>query len=153
MAGGVLAVAALPIAAGAQTNVPSFLALSVTQPNGFGSFPKRTGVHTYTLNIAAQVTATDSPLTMSIGDGDDTGGARHGHLVSGSSVLAAPLQVATGGSTWQGLDAATDPQLVRWSRAVTQAPATIRLRQQVGPSGPRSGYHKLLLLTVSANTP
>ena len=151
-----IALVGLPIA-GAQTavggDVPSFLQVSVTQPNGFGSFPKRAGTHTYSLSIPAQITATEAPLTMSISDGTDPSGARHGHLVSGSTVLTAPIQVATSASSWASLDASTAPPLAQWTQAITRAPATIRLRQQVPASVPRSGYHKLLLLTVSAQTP
>lgn len=153
---GAAALVGLPVA-GAQTavggDVPSFLQVSVTQPNGFGSFPKRAGTHTYTLSVPAQITATVPPLTMTIVDGTDSSGARHGHLVSGSTVLTAPIQVATGASSWASLDGPTDPLLAQWPQAITRAPVTIRLRQQVPASALRSGYHKLLLLTVSEQTP
>jgi hypothetical protein len=155
--GVVLVLAAAPVVAGAQQSVggdvPSVVQVSIIQPNGFGSFPKGAAARTYSLNVAAQVTATDFPLTMTIGDGDDTSGARHGHLVSGaSSVMPAALQVGVG-STWLGLDAPADTALAHWPQPIAHAAATIRLRQQVGGAGPRSGWHKLLLLTVSAQSP
>jgi hypothetical protein len=160
MAGVVLAVATVPLGASAQSgtnvggSVPSFLALSLVQPQGFASFPKSTVAHTYTLAISAQVTATDAPLVMTIGDGDYPSGARHGHLVSGSSVLPAPLQVATGSSAWRPLDGPTDPTLDQWPQQITAAPAPIRLRQDVGAgAGPHTGFHKLLLLTLSTQAP
>jgi hypothetical protein len=160
MAGVVLAVAAVPLGANAQSGpnvggtVPSFLQLSVVQPDGFASFPKGPVAHTYTLTIGAQVTATDAPLLMSIGDGDYSSGSRHGHLVSGSSVLASPLQVATGSTTWRALDGSTDPTLDQWQQQITNAPAPIRLRQDVGAgAGPHTGFHKLLLLTLSTQSP
>ncbi len=157
MVGVVLALAAVPVVAGAQTsvggNVPSFVQVSVLQPNGFGSFPKGPATHTYSLSVATQITATDYPLTMSISDGDDSSGARHGRLISGTSALPTPLQVDTGGSAWHGLDAPADQPLAHWNQPVTHAATTIRLRQQVGGSSPRTGYHKLLLLTVSAQSP
>lgn len=156
LVGVVLALGAVPVVAGAQTSVgggvPSFMQLSVAEPNGFGSFPKGASTHTYSLKVGAQVTATDYPITMSISDGNDSSGTRHGHLVSGSSVMPAALQVS-GGSAWLGLDGSADPTLAHWSAPVSHVPATIRLRQQVGGAGPRSGYHKLLLVTISAESP
>jgi hypothetical protein len=157
LVGVVLVLAAVPVVAGAQTSVggdvPSFVQVSVVQPNGFGSFPKRSGTHTYSLNIAATVTATDYPMTLSISDGGDLSGARHGHLVSRSTVMPAALQVAGLGSAWLGLDAAADPSLAHWIQPISQSATTVRLRQQVSGAGPRSGYQKLLLLTVSAQSP
>lgn len=159
LVGAILAVAALPAAAaqdgGAAVagEVPSFLQLSLTQPDGFASFPARNGVHDYQLTISAQVTATDSPILMTIGDGDSASGASHGHLVSGSFVLPAPLQVTVGSAAFRRLDAPVDPLLAQWRLPITQAPAPIRLRQQVAGGDHRSGYHKLLLLTVSTQSP
>jgi hypothetical protein len=157
LVGVVLVLAAVPVVAGAQTsvggNVPSFVQLSIVQPSGFGSFPKGAATRTYSLKVATQVTATDYPLTMTIADGDDSAGSRHGHLVSGSTIMPAALQVGGLGSAWLALDAAADPSLAHWVQPISHAATTIRLRQQVPGAGPRSGYHKLLLLTVSAQSP
>jgi hypothetical protein len=159
MAGVVFAFAAVPMVARAQTNVggdvPSFLQLSVVQPQGFGSFPKVNQTHTYSLTINALVTTTNSPVLMTITDGDASSGARHGHLISGSSVLPSPLEVATGtgAASWRPLDSATDPLLAQWTTPITSVPAPIRLRQSVKPGGLRTGFHKLLLLSLSAQSP
>jgi hypothetical protein len=158
LAGVVLAVALTPAAAGGQGaansgQAPSFLQLSLVQPAGFSSFPARPGDHEYLLSIGVQVTATEAPVTMTIGDGDASSGAHHGHLVSGSYVLPSALQAAVGTSPWQALDAPVDPQMTAWPKPVTQAPATLRLRQQVDGTAHLAGYHKLLLLTVSTQAP
>jgi hypothetical protein len=158
--GALLVFAVLPATAGAQGgtsvggDVPSFLQLTLTQPvAAFSSFPARNVVHTYSLQIAAQVTATDAPLVMTIDDADAAGSSRHGYLFSGSQSLASPLEVATGTNTWAGLDGTGEPLLGQWAVPVSNAPAAIRLRQQVSPHDHHSGFHKLLLLTVSTQSP
>jgi hypothetical protein len=157
IAGVILAVAAIPVVAGAQTkvggDVPSFLELSVAQPNGFASFPAHSGSHDYSLSINAQVTATDSPIQMTISDGSSDSGAQHGHLVSGKSVLPVALQVTVGKAAFKSLDTTSDPLLAQWTQPITHAAAPVRLRQTVASGPAHSGYQKLLLLTVSGQGP
>jgi hypothetical protein len=143
-----------PASVGAQDGVPSFLELSVTQPtDGFASFPSRKAEHAYLLAIAAQVTATEAPVLMTMGDGDAPDGSHHGRLIRGSSALPAPLQASVGTTAFASLDATADPLIAQWVTPITRAPAPIRLRQQVGEGAALSGFHKLLLITVSTESP
>jgi hypothetical protein len=158
--GATVALAAAPAAAWAQTpvgggtevggSVPSYLELILTKPGtAFTTFPK---VRTYSTSFAAVVTATDSPTTLTLADGDATTGSRLGHLASGSKRLPLPLEARVGKSAFQSLDATSDPLLTRWDEAITREKATVRLRQKVR-SKVAGAYHKVLLVTASPPTP
>jgi hypothetical protein len=131
-------------------SVPSFLELIITQPaKGFAAFSK---TKSYDMSFDASMTATDAPTQLSIADGDATSGSKLGHLSVGSKRLASPLEAAVGKSAFQPLDGSVDPMLTKWSEAATRAKTTVKLRQKV--TGKATGsYHKLVLVTLSTETP
>jgi hypothetical protein len=150
-----------PASAGAQApggvevggEVPSYLELSLTQPSGFATFPAGMSAGTYALSITAAVTSTAPPVYLSVSDGEVAAGPRRGHLVSGSSMLPAPLQAAGGAGPFQSLDTPFGPRLAQWGEPVAQAPVTVHLRQRVGRRSGRGPYRKLLYITLSTQTP
>ena len=160
--GAALAAVAAPAAAWAQEpppvdggvpiggSVPSYLELILGQPSSsFATFAK---ARTYTTSFAATVTATDRPTLLTLADGDASSGARLGHMASGSKRLPLPLEATVGKAAYQGLDASIDPLLTRFNDAVTRRRATVRLRQKM--RAPAAGtYHKIILVTLSSQTP
>jgi hypothetical protein len=160
--GVVLAAAVAPAAAWAQDpapvgggtevggSVPSYLELILTQPSAsLSTFAKP---RTYSTSFRAMVTATDKPTLLTLADGDATSGSRLGHLASGSKRLPLPLQASVGKAAFQGLDASIAPLLTRFNDAVTRQSETIRLRQQVRARAVGT-YHKIILVTLSSQTP
>jgi hypothetical protein len=160
--GAALAAAVVPPAtAGAQTPpvdggtgivglVPSYLELILGPPtSSFASFGK---ARTYTSSFEAMVTATDKPTLLTLADGDATSGARLGRLASGSHAMPLPLEATVGKAAFQGLDASIDPLLATYKSAVSRKAATVKLRQKV--RGKATGtYHKIILVTLSSQTP
>jgi hypothetical protein len=160
--GAALATAVAPAAAWAQEpppvdggvgiggSVASYLELILTPPDSsFASFAKP---RTYTTSFKATITATDRPTLLTLADGDATTGSRLGHLASGAKRLPLPLEATVGKAAFQGLDASIDPLLTRFDNVVTRQTATIRLRQQVRVKAPGT-YHKIILVTLSSQTP
>ena len=132
--------------------VPSFLELGLSTPPALATFPSKSGVSEAT--ITATITATDSPVTLSIADGDSDGTARQGHLAAGSHVLTAPLEATVGGTPFQPLDVPLGPLLEQWNDVLASQKALIRLRQQASAAAVSAGpYSKTLLITVSTDTP
>jgi hypothetical protein len=160
--GGALAAAVAPAAAWAQEpppvdggvgiggSVASYLELILTQPAS--SFATFTRPRTYSTSFKATVTATDRPTLLTLADGDATSGSRLGHLASSSARLPQPLEATVGKAAFQGLDASIDPLLTRFDDVVTRKTATIRLRQKVTAKAPGT-YHKIILVTLSSQTP
>jgi hypothetical protein len=146
---------AVPAVASAQStgvggDVKSQMMLSLDQPaKGFAAFKK---ARSYTTTLSARVTATDGPMQLSIADGDATSGSKRGHLAVGSKRLKAPLEAAVGSAAFQPLDASVDPLLKRWGDFGSNVAATIKLRQKVDKKTSGS-YHKLVLVTLSSETP
>lgn len=130
--------------------VPSYLELILGKPtSSFASFHK---ARTYTSSFEAMVTATDKPTLLALADGDATSGSRLGRLMSGSHRMPQPLEARVGRSAFQGLDSSIDPLLATYSSAVSRKATTVRLRQKV--RGKASGtYHKIILVTLSSQTP
>jgi hypothetical protein len=130
--------------------VGSFLELGIVQPaKGFASFSK---AKSYEMSFDALATATDGSTLLSIADGDATSGSKLGHLSVGSKRLASPLEATVGKAAFQPLDASTDPLLNRWSDVMTKSKATVKLRQKVTKKATGT-YHKLVLVTLSTETP
>ena len=131
-------------------SVPSFLELILTQPaKGFAAFSK---AKSYEMSFDAQITATDPGTLLSLADGDATSGSKLGHLSVGSKRLPSPLEAAVGKSAFQPLDGSVDPLLTKLSDAATRSKTTVKLRQKV--TGKATGtYHKLVLVTLSTETP
>jgi hypothetical protein len=130
--------------------VPSMLELVLTQPPT-ATFSTFTKAKTYTTSFNAAVTATDDTTFLSLADGDATSGSKLGHFVSGKKALPSPLTASVKGA-FQPLDTTLDPQLAHWTDAVTRGAATVKLRQKV--TGKSKGpYHKVLLVTLSSETP
>ncbi len=161
-----LLVAALAVLGGvsaalAETGTPvggtveSTLALSLGEPSLFTSVSAGHKRSVYDATIPVEVTATDAPVRLSLADGEAISGARRGHLVRGHSIVAIALQAATGRGHFRSLDASVDPVLEQWGEPVSLEGATIRLRQTVrgAHQSPLGGYHKLLLVTVTAAGP
>ena len=131
-------------------SVPSYLELILGQPSSsFSTFAK---ARTYTTSFTATVTATDRPTLLTVADGDASSGSRLGYMASGSKRLPLPLEASVGKAAFQGLDASIDPLLTRFNDAVTRKTATVRLRQQV-PARAAGTYHKIILVTLSSQTP
>jgi hypothetical protein len=130
--------------------VPSYLELILGTPtSSFASFGK---ARTYTSSFEAMVTATDKPTLLTLADGDATSGSRLGRLMSGSHAMPQPLEATVGKAAFQGLDASIDPLLATYKSAVSRQATTVRLRQKV--RGKATGtYHKIILVTLSSQTP
>jgi len=159
--GTAIALAAAP-AAGAQTpppvdggtnvggTVPSYLELILGKPStALAAFPRP---RNYDMTFDAVVTATDTPTLLTLADGDAASGSRLGHLSSGARRLPLPLQAKVGSAAFQRLDSSIDPLLARWNDAITRKKATVRLRQTVRRRATGT-YHKVVLVTVSSETP
>jgi hypothetical protein len=148
---------AMPAAARAQGGdgqvggtVSSYLELRLSQPaKGFAAFTK---ARSYQMSLRAQATATDGQMVLSIADGDATGGSKRGHLAVGSKRLSSPLEARVGKAAFQPLAASVDPLLTRWRAPLSNAEATIKLRQRVS-SKATGRYHKVVLVTLSSETP
>jgi len=131
--------------------VPSYMALSLDEPDGFATFPAGPGDHE--LRVRARVTTTDGGVQLSVADADATSGSRLGHLAGGSA-LDAPLEARVGAAAFQPLDATVDPLLAVFRKPVANEAATIVLRQRIGAGERPSGtYAKTLLITLSSNAP
>lgn len=130
--------------------VPSYLELILGTPtSSFASFGK---ARTYTSSFEAMVTATDKPTLLTLADGDATSGSRLGRLMSGSHPMPLPLEATVGRAAFQGLDASIDPLLATYESAVSRKATTVKLRQKV--RGKATGtYHKIILVTLSSQTP
>jgi hypothetical protein len=130
--------------------VSSFLELALSTPATLAKFPAKAGVSEAT--ITATITATNSPVELSIADGDAT--AKPGYLAAGSHVLADPLEATVGTSPFQALDLPIDPLLMQWKTVLASQKALIRLRQNATAAAVGAGpYAKTLLITVSTETP
>jgi hypothetical protein len=131
--------------------VSSFLELGITQPaKGFAAFSKS---KSYSMTFDALATATDGSGTqLSIADGDATSGSKLGHLSIAGKRLKDPLEATVGKAAFQPLDASTDPVLNRWNDAMTKSKATVKLRQKITKKT-KGSYHKLVLVTLSTETP
>jgi hypothetical protein len=130
--------------------VPSYLELILGKPtSSLSTFAK---ARTYTSSFEAMVTATDRPTLLTLADGDAASGSRLGHLASGSRRLPLPLEATVGKAAFQGLDASIDPLLTTYGDAVTRDAATVKLRQTVRRKAPGT-YHKIILVTLSSQTP
>ncbi len=128
--------------------VPSFLALALDDVRGFARFA-RAGA--YELAIRARVTSTDRRAGLSVADGDVADGRALGRMVSAAALLRAPLEARAGGA-FAALDAPVEPQLERWTTAMANERAVVRLRQRVGRTE-RGGYSKTVLITLSPDAP
>ncbi len=135
--------------------VESTLELSLGEQSPFARVSAGHRVSVYDTRISVEVTATDAPVKLSLTDGEAISGFRSGHLVRGHSIVATALRAAAGRGRFRSLDASVDPVLEQWDEPVSLEGATIRLRQAVrGAHQPSiGGYHKLLLVTVTAAGP
>jgi hypothetical protein len=135
--------------------VESTLGLSLGEPSPFTRVRAGHRQSVYDATIAVEVTATEEPTRLSLADGEAFAGRRRGHLVRGHSTLAIPLLAAAGNGAYRSVDASVDPVLEQWGEPVSLEAATIRLRQTVrgAHQPPIGGYHKLLLVTVTAAGP
>jgi hypothetical protein len=131
--------------------VPSYMALSLDEPDGFATFPA--GPADHELRVRARVTSSDGGVRLSIADGDVTSGSRLGRMAGGAA-LDAPLEARVGAAAFQPLDASIDPILAVFREPVANEPATILLRQRIGAGErPRGTYDKTLLITLSSKAP
>jgi hypothetical protein len=133
--------------------VPSTLSLSLGRPSPFRRAGPAGRGSVYTSVIRAQVTATDTPVQLSLVDGEVTRGPRLGHMAGGSSVLSSALEAQAGGGAYRSLDAAPPPQLKRWGRPLAGTTTKIRLRQVAPGARALRNHHKLLLVTLTAGGP
>jgi len=128
--------------------VPDLIRIDVGTPSAFA----KVGGTTYELRVPVEVTSTTDETHLSIADGEDFKAPGRGHLRSGQQIAAAPLEVAAVPRPAQPLSAPVDPLLQTWFRALARSPVTIALRQSL-PHGSIAGLHKVVLITVSAQTP
>jgi hypothetical protein len=162
--GGVLALVVLGTAAApavAQTppvdgntgvggTVDSYMELIVTQPHGLTKFKK---AGTYSTKFTTMATGTEGVTQLSVVDGEIASGSKLGRMASGSKRLKDPLEARVGSAAFQSLDESVDPLLARWARPVTRQQAKVTLRQKVSGKPSSKPYHKLLLATLSPETP
>jgi len=142
-----------PISGGTEVggSVPSFLELIISPvTTSFATFSK---AKTYTSAFDVQVTTTDDTSQLTLADGDVSSGKKMGHLASGAKSLPLPLEARAGTKgAFQALDTSVDPLLNKWNQAQARGKVTVSLRQVV--KGKASGnFHKLLLATLSTDTP
>jgi hypothetical protein len=129
--------------------VPSFLGLGVTQPTGLGIFPHAATVHSYTTSFKAVVTSTDARAQLTVTDQ-----GQYGHLTSGASVLAQPLEIAASGSRFVSLSAPNGVLLKRWTGPIAGQATVIHLLQRItSPPAVTGPYATALLITVASGTP
>jgi hypothetical protein len=147
--GGPSAAAQLPGGGGSVDvggTVPSFLGLSVTQPTGLGVFP---AAHSYTSSFEAAVTSTEVTAQLSVTDE-----GQYGHLTSGSSVLALPLEVAAAGKPYASLSAPDGVLLKRWTGPIASQSTVINLLQRIAAAPAVTGpYRTVLLITAASGAP
>jgi len=141
-----LAPAQSPVPGG---TVPSTIELSLGDPTPF----TRAGRDVYAATISAEVTATDTPVSLSVADGEATEAPRRGHLVSGGGILPAALLAAGTDSLYRPLDPQVPLALRVWREPVIDAAVRIRLRQSAPRGTPLGHYRKLLLVTLTAGGP
>jgi hypothetical protein len=136
-------------------NVPSMLGLRLAGGDGFARFPSAPVTRTYELRIQATATATEAGAELTIADGEVVAGPRRGHLASRSTVLPAPLEATVGAAAFASLDAPLGARLKQWGDPVTNARATVRLRQRVSADrrSERAPFRKVLLITLTPNGP
>ncbi len=135
-------------------SVPSTLSLSLGQPSPFQRVGAAgSGSDVYISVIHAEVTATDTPVRLSLVDGEATHGPRLGHLAAGSSVLSPALRAQAGGGAYLPLDASIPPELKSWGQPVAATATKIRLRQEAPNVRVLRNHHKLLLVTLTAGGP
>ena len=89
---------------------------------------------------------------LTLADGDFSTGSKLGYLTSGSKRLPLPLEARADKGAFQSLDSSVDPLLTRWTEAMARQKATVRLRQKVRNRA-SGNYHKVLLVTLSTETP
>ncbi len=133
--------------------VPSTLSLSLGEPSPFQRVGTAGHGNVYVSVIRAEVTATDTPVRLSLVDGEATHGPRVGHLAAGSSVLSPALRAQAGGGAYRPLDAAVPPELKSWGQPLVATPTKIGVRQEAPNAGVLRNHHKLLLVTLTAGGP
>lgn len=138
--------------------VPGVLSLTIPGSVSFGTFiPGLARAYDVTLATSVTSTAGDAALTVT-----DSSATAPGHLVNGSDALDTPLGLraptaANPNPAWANLPATagTPLSLRTWSGPVTNEPARLGLRQQIGANEAlRAGtYSKTLTFTLSTTTP
>jgi beta-glucosidase len=134
--------------------VPGTLSLTLGPPASFGAFTPGVA-RDYLATTAATVISTAGEATLSVADPDDThtGFLKH---ASEPRWLAQPLQARIGTGAFGPIGSAAAPlALLSYTGPVSNAPATIELRQSIGATEPlRTGrYGKTLTFTLSTTTP
>jgi hypothetical protein len=128
-------------------NVDSMIGLSLTEPDGFATFPASRRARTHELQIDARVTSTLEAAQLSVADAE-TGG-RRGRLPG----LGQPLQVTAGRSAFRSLDTSADPLLEAFDEPLANEAVAVRVRQRVLAGARRGPFRKRLLITASSETP
>jgi hypothetical protein len=132
--------------------VPSYLELGIDAPASLAAFPATPGLSL--TSLAATITATDAPTSLSVADGDADAPPALGHLAAGGRVLRAPLQATVGSAAFVPFDGPLGVLLASWSDVIASRRTVIRLRQPVSAADLRAGpYAKTVLITASTQTP
>ena len=129
--------------------MPSTGALAITSVTPWTTAGAPRGAYARSVRIRA--TATQGGAWLTVADGDDSAGPRHGHLVRGVVPYASPL-LASAGGRYQSLGGPVDPILRAWRAPMAAARAEVRLAQRAAkPVDPAA--HKRLLITLVAAGP
>jgi hypothetical protein len=138
--------------------VPGVLSLAVPGSVSFGAFMPGLA-KPYDVSLAATVTSTADNAALTVTDSSSNA---TGHLVNGADALDTVLaarspSAAEPNPAWANLSetAGTATTLRSWSGPVTNEPAQLALRQQIGANEAlRAGtYSKTLTFTLSTTTP
>jgi len=128
---------------------PSYLSLGVTQPAGLGAFKGSAVVRSYTSSFETAVTSTEATAELSVTDE-----GRYGHMASGSSFLALPLDVGRSGTPYASLAAPNGVVLRRWTAPIADDETQVKLLQRVGRVPAVKGpYTTTLLVTAATGAP
>ena len=127
----------------------SSLELILSQPSGLSTF-KKSG--TYALSVKAMATTSVPRRSSAWPTGTPPTAPSSAYMTSGSKRLKDPLQARVGSAAFQPLSASLDPLLSSWSGPFSRKPVTVDLRQTIRGTA-KGTYHKLVLVTLSSETP
>jgi len=132
-------------------NVPQLAGLVISQPRS--SLETFSSAKTYSTSFSVQVTTSEPKASLSIADGEVISGSKVGRLASGSKLLPLPLEARVGrSSAFAPLSSSMDLPLTKFSTIQANGEVKVDLRQKVEKKT-TGNYRKLLLVTLSADTP
>jgi len=133
--------------------VPSMLALSLSEPGPLKRVGNARGGGAFATTIRVEATATDVPSRLSLADGDSGPGVRRGYLGRSRSILSTPLEASADGGPLRSLADPVPAPLRTWRVPTAGAPARIRVVQKASSARAVRNRNKLLLVTLTAGGP